>query len=271
MSVAYLRSWRAVGSAAARIRSIPSLRPRFRAMASSAFQKVQIHRGNGDDFTFDAYIVGEEGAPGVVVLQEWWGVDYEVKNHAQTIASKGFRSLIPDLYRGKLGLDAAEAQHLMESLDWPGAVKDVAASVKWLKEHGSKKVGVTGFCMGGALSLAAGVLVPDVSAVVAFYGTPSPDLADTSKLKIPVQAHFGELDQLAGFSDVAAAKALEKNLEAAGVDSEVIIYPNNGHAFMNSSDEAVKRNKECGFADHDNEAVEKAWARFEAWFSKYLK
>ncbi|CAN6571573.1 unnamed protein product [Malus baccata var. baccata] len=113
-----------------------------RAMASDSaapFNKIQIQR---DDTTFDAYVVGKDGAPGIVVLQEWWGVDYEIKNHAVKISqlAPGFKALIPDLYRGKVGLDVAEAQHLMDGLDWQGAVKDIQASVNWLKANGSKKV-----------------------------------------------------------------------------------------------------------------------------------
>ncbi|KAG2650260.1 hypothetical protein PVAP13_1NG198600 [Panicum virgatum] len=150
--------------------------------SAAPFQKIQIQR---EDTTFDAYVVGKENAPGIVVLQEWWGVDYEIKNHAIHISQLGggYRALIPDLYRGKVALDVAEAQHLMEGLDWQGAVKDIQASVKWLKSNGSPKVGVTGYCMGGALSIASGVLVPEVDAVVAFYGTPSSELADPSKAK----------------------------------------------------------------------------------------
>ncbi|KAK8958710.1 hypothetical protein KSP40_PGU021247 [Platanthera guangdongensis] len=178
------------------------------AMASTAepFLKVQIQR---DDTTFDAYVVGKENAPGIVVVQEWWGVDFEVKNHAQKIANlaPGYRALIPDLYRGKVGLDVAEAQHLLDSLNWPAAVEDIRASAKWLKENGSPKVGVTGFCMGGALSIASAVLVPEVDAVVGFYGAPPAELADASKAKAPVQAHFGELDTFVGFSDVTRKAA----------------------------------------------------------------
>ena len=106
------------------------------------------------------------------------------------------------LYRGKVGLDTAEAQHLMDGLDWQGAVKDIRASVNWLKANGSKKVGVTGMCMGGALAIASSVLVPEVDTVVGFYGTPSSELADPAQAKAPVQAHFGELDNFVGFSDV---------------------------------------------------------------------
>ncbi|KDO54718.1 hypothetical protein CISIN_1g023687mg [Citrus sinensis] len=146
-------------AAASRIlsRSTPLLKPslarthfpagyRFavRSMADSAaspFKKIQIQR---DDTTFDAYVVGKEDAPGIVVVQEWWGVDFEIKNHAVKISqlNPGFKALIPDLYRGKVGLDTAEAQHLMSGLDWPGAVKDIHASVNWLKANGSKKASI---------------------------------------------------------------------------------------------------------------------------------
>nr|DAD21151.1 TPA_asm: hypothetical protein HUJ06_022614 [Nelumbo nucifera] len=84
----------------------------------------------------------------------------------------GFKALIPDLYHGNIGLDVAEAQHLMDVLDWQGVVKDIRASVSWLKANGSQKVGVTGFCMGGVLSIASSVLIPEVDVVVAFYGVP---------------------------------------------------------------------------------------------------
>ncbi|XP_038703332.1 protein usf [Tripterygium wilfordii] len=237
--------------------------------ASSPFKKIQIQR---EDTKFDAYVVGKDDAPGIVVIQEWWGVDFEIKNHAIKISQlePGFKTLIPDLYRGKVGLDVAEAQHLMEGLDWQGAVKDISASVKWLKENGSKKVGVTGFCMGGALSIASSVLVPDVDAVVAFYGVPSSELADPAKARAPVQAHFGELDNFVGFSDVMAAKALEEKLKVSGIPYEVHIYPGNAHAFMNRSPEGVNRRKGMGMPDEDEAAVQLAWSRFQSWMSKYL-
>lgn len=234
-------------------------------------EKLQIQRNGDAKDVFDVYVVGDEKAPGVVVVQEWWGVDFEIKNHAMTIAQKGYRALIPDLYRGKVGLDAAEAQHLMEGLDWPGAVADIAASAKWLKEHGSPKVGVVGFCMGGALSIASAVRVPEIDAAVAFYGIPPPELADPTQAKAPVQAHFGQNDKLKGFSDAESAKALEKQLQKSGVPSEVYIYPNVSHAFMNSSPEGVERKIETGFGEHHQEVVDKAWSHFDAWFGKYLK
>ncbi|KAL5730027.1 carboxymethylenebutenolidase [Ranunculus cassubicifolius] len=237
--------------------------------ASPEFRKVQIQR---EDTTFDAYVVGKEDAPGIVVLQEWWGVDFEIKNHAIKISQlgPGYKALIPDLYRGKVGLDVAEAQHLMDGLDWQGAVKDIHASVSWLKANGSNKVGVTGYCMGGALSIASAVLVPEVDAAVAFYGVPSSELADPSKVKAPVQAHFGEADTFVGFSDVTAAKGLEEKLKASGVPHEVHLYPGNGHAFMNTSADGIQRRKGMGLEDENEAAAELAWSRFTSWMGRYL-
>lgn len=109
-----------------------------------------------DGTTVPGYTYGDSG-PGVIVLQEWWGIDDEVKAHAKKISEQGYRTLVPDLYRGKLGVEAEEAQHLMDGLDWPGAVDDIRGAVDHLKPHGP--VGIIGFCMGGALTLASGVLV----------------------------------------------------------------------------------------------------------------
>ncbi|KAG6474813.1 protein usf [Zingiber officinale] len=260
-----------VGSRRLLPRLCPAVFSKFsiRSMASDSFQVVQIQR---DDTTFNAYVAGKENAPGIVVLQEWWGVDFEVKNHALHIAqlNPGYRTLIPDLYRGKVGLDAAEAQHLMDGLDWQGAVKDIEASINWLKATGSSKVGVTGYCMGGALSIASGVLVPQVDAVVAFYGVPSSQLADPASAKAPIQAHFGELDNVVGFSDVTAAKALEEKLKSSGVPHEVYIYPGCAHAFMNASPEGIQRRKKMGMDDGDSASVDLAWSRFATWMGKYL-
>ncbi|XP_047067838.1 protein usf-like [Lolium rigidum] len=249
--------------------SLFQARAAMAADAASQFQKIQIQR---EDTTFDAYVVGKENAPGVVVLQEWWGVDYEVKNHAIHISQigDGYRALIPDLYRGKVALEVAEAQHLMDGLDWQGAIKDIQASVKWLKENGSSKVGVTGYCMGGALAIASGVLVPEVDAVVAFYGTPSSELADPSKAQAPIQAHFGELDSFVGFADVTAAKSLEEKLKSAGVSHEVHIYPGCSHAFMNASPEALERRKGMGLNDENQGAIDLAWSRFSTWMGRFL-
>lgn len=166
---------------------------------------------------------------------------------AQYIADRGFRVLVPDLYRGKLSLEAKEAEHLMGGLDWGGAVEDVRGAMVHLKEEGSKKVGVTGFCMGGALTLASAVLVDGLSAAAPFYGAPPAALADVSKCSIPVLAHFGELDTHKGFSDPDAAKALGDKLKTSGCEHAVVMVPGVGHGFVNDLfKEGLEANEKLG-------------------------
>ena len=112
-------------------------------------------------------------APGVVVIQEWWGLDDEVKSVADRLAKAGYRALVPDLYRGQLALEAKEAEHLMNGLNFgDAATQDIRGAVQYLKTTGSKKVAVTGFCMGGALTILSACNVPELDATIVWYGYP---------------------------------------------------------------------------------------------------
>jgi carboxymethylenebutenolidase len=178
---------------------------------------------------------------------------------------------VPDLYRGKLGVEAEEAHHLMSNLDWKGAVEDIRGAARYLREvEGARKVGVTGFCMGGALTLAAGVLVEEVDAVAPFYGVPGAGLADCAKMRVPVQAHFGQTDSMAGFSDPAAADALEEALKASGVEHTVIRHPGVGHAFMNDLPAAIERKRKLGQGEHVQAEVDRAMAQMTDFFKAKL-
>src|SRR6187399_2154732 len=91
-------------------------------------------------------------APGMVVIQEWWGLTDQIKGVADKLAGAGYRALVPDLYRGKVAVEANEAEHLMTNLNFGDAAgQDIRGAVQYLKASGSRKTGVTGFCMGGAL------------------------------------------------------------------------------------------------------------------------
>ncbi|OWF36309.1 uncharacterized protein LOC110441835 [Mizuhopecten yessoensis] len=170
---------------------------------------------------------------GLIVLQEWWGINDQIKEEAATIEKKGkFVVLVPDLYRGNVTTDNEEAGHLMGNLDWDGAVKDIQGAARKLKEMGCTKIGVTGFCMGGALSLAAAVRVPEIDAAAPFYGIPDAKLADVSKIRIPLQCHFGKNDNVEGFSCPKSQATLRKKLDTAGVKYEFHSY-DAGHAFTN--------------------------------------
>ena len=131
-------------------------------------------------------------------------------------------------------------------------------------------IDLVGFCMGGALSLASSVLVDGIDAGVAFYGICPDGLADPSNMTVPFQAHFGELDQMAGFSDPAAAAELEAKLRSspAAANAEVLMYPGVGHAFMNDTPEGVERKLKVGQGTHDQAQVDLAWQRTVDFFGK---
>jgi len=209
--------------------------------------------------------------PAVIVIQEWWGVNDQIKKQAAFLASKGFTALLPDLYRGKIGVDAEEASHLMNNLNFREAVNDIDACALFLKKQvPGRKVGVVGFCMGGALTLAAAALTKSLDAAAPFYGIPPDALCDVSTIKIPVQGHFGDLDGLKGFSDKEAVDVLEGKLKKGGVSFETHRYPTQGHAFMNDTEWSFQKRKEQGFPPYDEKVVKLAWERLLTFFNKHL-
>lgn len=155
------------------------------------------------------------GAPGVVVIQEWWGVNDQIRGVADRLAAAGYTALVPDLYRGKSTVEAEEAHHLMSGLNFgEAASQDVRGAVMALKALGCAKVGVTGFCMGGALTVLTLTMAPEADAGVVWYGYPPLEYVDASKVKAPVLAHWAEQDNP---FPIAGVDALEEKLRAAGV------------------------------------------------------
>src|SRR5712671_6396741 len=155
--------------------------------------------------------------PGIVVIQEWWGLNDQIKGVADKLAKAGYRALVPDLYRGKVALAANEAKHLMDGLNFGDAAgQDVRGAVQFLKGK-SKKVGVTGFCMGGALTLLSAVNVPEADAAVAWYGYPPLEYVDAAKIRLPLMGHWATEDVPFPIAKVAE---LEKKLTAANVKFE---------------------------------------------------
>jgi carboxymethylenebutenolidase len=200
---------------------------------------------------------------GVVVLQEWWGINDQIKEACDRFASEGFVALAPDIYRGVVTREPDEAGKLMMQLNIEQAAKDMSGAVVYLAAHDavtSKGVGVVGFCMGGALALWLATLRPDlVDAVAPYYGVagwPSPP--DFSLLDAPVQGHYAEHDDFAG---PAAVQALEEELTALGKPHEFFVYPGTEHAFTNHHRPEV----------HDEAATEVAFARTVAFFREHVK
>ncbi|KPK60407.1 MAG: carboxymethylenebutenolidase [Gammaproteobacteria bacterium SG8_31] len=202
-------------------------------------------------------------APGMVVIQEWWGMNDQIKAVADKLAAAGYRALVPDLYRGKVALEANEAEHLMNDLDFGDAAgQDVRGAVQYLKESGSAKVGVTGFCMGGALTLLSVVNVPEADAGVVWYGYPPLEYIDPSKIKAPLLAHWATEDDAFAIEGV---DKLEEMLSAAGVNFEFHRYQAK-HAFANETADS----KNLPFLKYDPQAAELAWRRTMDFLNEHL-
>src|SRR5262245_19290081 len=134
---------------------------------------AEIRRPDGK--TCPAYVKRPAGAfrGGIVVIQEGWGLNDQIKGTADQLAEAGYAAGVPDLFSGKLTKKADEASHWMGELDFAdAAAEDVRGAVLHMKEQGVTKVGVTGFCMGGALTILAAMRVPETDAGVCFYGVP---------------------------------------------------------------------------------------------------
>lgn len=205
---------------------------------------------------------GGAGAPGVVMLEEWWGVTDHIKRTADTLAAAGFRVLVPDFYRGRVAAVGDEANHLMEGLDFgDAATQDARGAAQYLKSTGSKKVGVIGFCMGGALTLLAAMHVPEFDAAVSFYGYPPPEGGDPGSIKIPVQGHWALHDE--HFS-IAGVDKIEARMNEAGVPHEFYRYDAQ-HAFHNPNQPG-----HAGLGHYKEDLAKQAWARSVEFLKKNL-
>lgn len=202
-------------------------------------------------------------APGIVVIQEWWGLNDQIKGVADKLAAGGYRALVPDLYRGQVALEANEAEHLMNDLDFGEAAgQDVRGAVQYLKVSGSEKVGVTGFCMGGALTLLSAVNVPEADAAVVWYGYPPMEFIDATKIGAPLLAHWATDDAAFPIENV---DELEKVLSAADVNFQFYRYDAK-HAFANETADS----KNLPFLKYDAELAELAWGRTMEFFGRQL-
>jgi carboxymethylenebutenolidase len=201
--------------------------------------------------------------PGLIVIQEWWGLTSHIKDVTDRFAAEGFVALAPDLYGGTTTHDGDEAGRLMGELPVAGAARDLGGAVDHLlglEAVTSSTVGAVGFCMGGGFVLVlAAQEGARVGAAVPFYGVLKEDYPDLSGLTAPVQGHFGEED---GFTTPDAARALAERIAAeSGVTPEFHFYPA-GHAFFN--DENL-------LGTYDKEQADLAWQRAVAFLRQNVR
>jgi len=207
--------------------------------------------------TVSGYLAQAPGsAKYVVVIQEWWGLNEQIRGVCERFAAAGFSALAPDLYQGRVTSNPDEANHMMSGLDWVGATEqDVRGAVQYLKTRGGRAA-VMGFCMGGALTIIAGVKIPDLDAAVCFYGIPPAEAADPKALRVPLQAHFASQDD---WCTPAAVNALETTLKEARVSHELFRYDAQ-HGFFNEQRPDV----------HDAAASQLAWERTLRFLNAHL-
>jgi len=201
---------------------------------------------------------GGAKSPAVILIQEWWGINDHIRSLAARLAKEGFLVVAPDLYHGRVAGNAEEAGKLMTELDTLVAVGEIAGAADYLKAHprGNGKVGVIGFCLGGALSFASACHVGGLSAVVPFYGVPPAEKVDYAKVTAPILAHFAKRDE---WASVSKAEAIKKQLEALGKSMQLEVYDSD-HAFVNDTRPEV----------YDEKNAKLAWERSVAFLKKHL-
>ncbi len=198
-------------------------------------------------------------APGLVVIQEWWGLQQQIKAMCDRFALAGFDALAPDLFNGVVVPyhDSEAAAKEMSSLNFIDATEEtVRGAVQYLMRNGAK-VGLTGFCMGGAVAVIGAARIPELAAAVTFYGLPPEEAVRPADVRVPLQGHFASRD--AGWVAPKVVDGFEHGLRAAGKEFQFFRYDAD-HAFVNEQRMAV----------HDRQAAELAWGRATAFLKKYL-
>jgi len=214
----------------------------------AALGEMVTFRSNGH--TCDGYIAG--AGPGVLVIQEWWGLVPHITDVVDRLAAAGFTALAPDLYHGQSSTEPDGAGKLMMAMNFEQAVKDLDGAVALLQERsGRQQVGVVGFCMGGGLTLVLAAHRPDaVAAAAPYYGVIPWASAqpDWSKVQARIVGEYAEND---GFAGPEAVRSLEATLRDLGKDATLNIHPGCEHAFFNDSRPEV----------YDAAASDLAWNR----------
>lgn len=178
---------------------------------------------------------GDGPFPGVIVVQEWWGVDDHIKDVAQRFAREGFAALAPDLYHGRVTSEPDEAQKLMMALDMNRASRELMKAADYLASQpylNGRGIGVIGFCMGGGLALTLACDSPHIRAVAPFYGINPNPIDKVQNLRGPVFAVYAEHD---GWVTAQVREELQRALQRYGKQFTIKVYPNTQHAFFNDT------------------------------------
>lgn len=201
---------------------------------------------------------GDAPAGAVILVHEWYGLNDDMRRLAGRFAAEGFLALAVDLYDGRVATDAPEAMKLSSGLKTPDAVRIIAAAAETLRAlpRSNGRVAVTGFCLGGAMAIAAACAVPGLAAAVPFYGIPKPEYVDWSRCEAPILGHYGAKDPMIAME---RPQALSHAARAAGRSFTLHFY-DAGHAFMREGDPNA----------YDAPSASQAWERTVAFLREGL-
>jgi carboxymethylenebutenolidase len=237
-------------------------RPAGSGSRSTAPETSFVQVGGGDQAAgaFVAWPAGNQAAPAIVVVHEWWGLNDQIRAVARRLSGQGYVAIVPDLYHGKVASDPMKAHELMRGLDEAEALGTLEAAAAWVRAQprvAKSRVGTIGFCMGGGLAQHLALQDSGVAAAVMFYGSPETDPEKLAQLKGALQAHFGVEDEGIPMKRVDEFRAA---FEKAGKSAEIYTYPGAGHAFMHD-----------GLPSFRPDAARQAWARTLAFLQKHLR
>ncbi len=236
--------------------TIPVAEPQVAGLTTS-----MVDYEDSDGETLMGYLArpeGDEARPGIIVLQEWWGLDEHIKDVTRRVAAAGYVALAPDLYKGVVATEPDEARKLVMELDMAEAVNEIQRAINYLLEQpytAGEKAGIVGFCMGGRLVLMTALQSENLGAAVAFYGSPI-DPAQAADFKAPLLGLYGSEDS--GIP-VDAVNAMSEALSEAGVENEIHVYEGAAHAFFNDTRDS-----------YNADAATDGWQRTLSWFSSHL-
>ena len=199
--------------------------------------------------------------PGVIVIQEWWGLNPNICDIANRLATEGYAALAPDLFNGELTREPDIAQKLMMKLQEPDALavmNGAVAALQAREDVDADRIGATGFCLGGGMTLLLAMHNPAVKAAAPFYGTPGQGMGAAAGITAAVEGFFAGKDD---WVDAEAVETIRSALAGAGVRHNINLYENSEHGFFNDTNPGA----------HDPEAAQDAWQKLTAFFAAELK
>ena len=199
----------------------------------------------------------EGNYPGVVMIHEWWGLNKNIKDMAEQLASKGYIVMAVDLYYGKVAQTADEARELVTALNEEKALENMKVAVEFLRKNGAVKIASLGWCFGGGQSLQLALSGQELDATVLYYGSLKTDPEKLSVINWPVLGIFGDQDTSI---PVETVNSFDSALDTLNIENEIYIYPGVGHAFANPSGQ-----------NYAQEETEDAWEKTLAFLDKHLK